>query len=266
MVKVQEIYDYLDSWAPFGIQMDFDNAGLLVGDREAEVSRVLVALDATLDVAKEAGRKKCQLIVTHHPLIFHPLKSVVPQDPTQAVVAQLVRKGLALISAHTNLDLAPGGVNDVLMERLGIQTKGVLEELGEAEGIGPYGLGRWGELPEAMEPRAFAAHVKRALGTKSVRATLGPGPVKKVAVCGGAGSDMVELAAKLGMDAYVSADAKHHEFLAAKALGVTFLDAGHYATENPAMPVLAAKLAETFGKRGVEVLLSAAQKEPYCAP
>lgn len=266
MVKAKEIYQYLDKIAPFALQMDFDNAGFLVGDREADVSRVMVALDVTEDVVREAGRKKCQLIVSHHPLIFHPLKSVVPQDPTQAVVAQLLRKNIALISAHTNLDVAPGGVNDVLMDVLGVKTLGILEEMGAADGVGPYGLGRWGELPQAMEPKAFAAHVKKALGTKSVRAVAGTRTVKKVAVCGGAGSDMLERAARMGMDAYVSADAKHHEFLAAKALGVTFLDAGHYATENPMMAVLAQKLTAAFGPRGVEVVQSKSQKEPYFAP
>lgn len=266
MVKAKEIYRYLDQIAPFDIQMDFDNAGFLVGDREAEVSRVMVALDVTGDVVREAGRKKCQLIVSHHPLIFHPLKSVVPQDPTQAVVAQLLRRGIAVISAHTNLDLAPGGVNDVLMDVLGVKTQGVLEPMGNREGLGDYGLGRWGELPQAEEPKSFAARVKKALGTKSVRAVPGMGPVRKVAVCGGAGGDMVELAASLGMDAYVTADVKHHEFLAARALGITLLDAGHYATENPAMDALAVRLAKAFVPAGVEVLRSKTHKEPYFAP
>lgn len=266
MVKAKDIYAYLDKTAPFDTQMDFDNAGFLVGDREVEVSRVMVALDVTGDVALEAGRKKCQLIVSHHPLIFHPLKSVVPQDPIQAVVAQLLRRGMAVISAHTNLDVVPGGVNDVLMDVLGVKTLGILEPMGSREGLGDYGLGRWGELPQPEEPKAFAARVKKALGTRSVRAVAGTGPVKRVAVCGGAGGDMVELAASMGMDAYVTADVKHHEFLAAQALGITLLDAGHFATEDPAMDVLAQRLAEAFAPDGVEVLRPRTHKEPYLAP
>lgn len=266
MVKAKDIYQYLDQIAPFELQMDFDNAGFLVGDREAEVGRVMVALDVTLDVVGEARRKKCQLVVTHHPLIFHPLKAVTPDDPTQAVVAELVRRNIGLICAHTNLDLAPGGVNDVLMDVLGVKTQGILEPMGSREGLGDYGLGRWGELPQAMEPKAFAAHVKRALGTRAVRAVPGSRPVKRVAVCGGAGGDMVELATRLGMDAYVTADVKHHEFLAAQALGITLLDAGHYATENPMVGVLAQKLDTAFGPSGVEVFCSKTHKEPYYAP
>lgn len=260
MVKVKDIYQYIDSVAPFATQMEFDNAGLLVGSEDTDVERVMVALDVTAQVAGEAARKRCQLIVSHHPLIFHPLKAVNPTDPTQAVVAQLIRKNIAVISAHTNLDIAPGGVNDVLMERLGVKTLGVLEEMGD------YGLGRWGELSEPMTVRAFATHVKKALGTRAVRAVAGTRPVKKVAVCGGAGGDMVELAARMGMDAYVTADVKHHEFLAAKALGMTLLDAGHYATENPMMSVLAERLQGAFEAQGVEVFLSKTHKEPYFAP
>ncbi len=257
MTSVQDIYDYIDDFAPFATQLDFDNAGLLVGDKNAPVGRVLLALDATLAVAREAARKGCGLIVTHHPLIFHPLKAVRPEDPTQAVVAQLVRKNIALICAHTNLDAAPGGVNDVLMDRLGAKVTGVLEPMGDG-----CGMGRVGELRQAMEPRDFAAHVKKALGARAVRATLGDRPVKRLAVCGGAGGDLLDLAVSHGADAYVTADVKHHEFLAAQALGVTLVDGGHFATENPVMPALAERLSQAFAKDGVEFLLST-QKEPY---
>lgn len=258
MTKVQDIYAYIDGFAPFATQMDFDNAGLLVGDGQAEVRQVLLALDATMDVVRQAERKRCQLIMTHHPLIFHPLKAVRPEDPTQAIVARLIRKNIALICAHTNLDAAPGGVNDVLMDRLGAKVTGVLEPMGEG-----YGMGRVGELKAPMEPRVFAAMVKKALGAKAVRATLGKAPVKRLAVCGGAGSDMLDLAVSLGADAFVTADVKHHEFLAAQALGVTLIDSGHFSTENPVIPVLAERLSRAFGKDGVECFL-AVQKEPYC--
>ena len=261
MTTVWDIYNWIDAKAPFSTQMDFDNAGLLVGDVNAQVNRILVALDATLPVAKEAARRKCQLVVTHHPLIFHSLKAVTVADPTQAVVTELIRKNIALICAHTNLDIAPGGVNDVLMDRLGVKVTGILEPMGEN-----YGLGRLGELDPPMEPRAFAAMVKKALGTKGLRATLGNRPVHKIAVCSGAGGDMVGLAARVGADAYVSSDVKHHEFLEAQALGITLLDAGHYATENPMMPVLAEELEHAFGDAGVEVFLSKTHKEPYIAP
>lgn len=256
MVRVGDIYAYIDAFAPFATQMDFDNAGLLVGDRDAEVRRILLALDATVEVVNEARRKGCQLLLTHHPLIFHPLRAVCPGDPTQETVAALVRKNIALICAHTNLDLAQGGVNDALMDRLGAQVTGGLE------GVGELWMGRMGKLPEAMEPKAFAQRVKKALRTSSVRAVLGNRPVETIAVCGGAGGDLVSLAASLGADAYISAEAKHHEFLAAKALGLTFLDGGHFATEHPVLLPLRQRLQDAFAQKGVEVLIST-QKEPY---
>ena len=142
-MNVQDIYGYIDHIAPFSTQLDYDNAGLLMGSGVAEVERVLVTLDVTFEVAKEAARKKCQLIVSHHPLIFHGLKSVTPGDPTGAVVLELARRNIALISAHTNWDQAAGGVSDVLLERLGIASAGFWSLL-EKPRKGPLtAWGRW---------------------------------------------------------------------------------------------------------------------------
>ncbi len=265
MVKCEEIYHFIDEMAPFRIQMDFDNAGLLLGSKEDPISRVLVALDVTLDVAKEAARKKCRLIVSHHPLIFHPLRSVSPEDPTGAVVLTLIRHHIAVISAHTNLDQVPGGVSGVLMERLGVPVSGILEPAGEIP-AGPYGLGCYGELAEEMTPKAFVSMTKKALKARGLRAVLGDRPVRRVAVCGGAGGDMITQAAACGADAYVTADVKYHEFLEAHQRGITLIDGGHFATENPMMPVLCDRLKDRFEAEGVEVLLSKTHKEVYFAP
>lgn len=265
MVKCEEIYRYIDEMAPFCIQMNFDNAGLLLGSREDPVSRILVALDVTMDVVKEAARKKCQLIVSHHPLIFHPLRSVSSEDPTGAVVLTLIKHHIAVISAHTNLDQVPGGVSGVLMERLGVQTRGILEQAGELP-AGPYGLGCWGELTEEMPPKEFVSMTKKALKARGLRAVLGDRPVRRVAVCGGAGGDMITKAAACGADAYVTADVKYHEFLEAYHRGITLIDGGHFATENPMMEVLWERLKGRFQDEGVEVLLSKSHKEVYFAP
>ncbi len=266
MVKCEEIYQFLDEMAPFRIQMDFDNAGLLVGSPDDPVSRVLVALDVTVDVAKEAARKKCQLILSHHPLIFHPLRSIAPEDPTGAAVLTLIRHHIAVISAHTNLDQVPGGVSEVLLERLGVPTKGVLEVAGELPDGRPYGLGCWGELAGEIAPKEFVSMTKKALKARGVRVVLGDRPVRRVAVCGGAGGDMMGKAAAIGADAYVTADVKYHEFLEAHERGITLIDGGHFATENPMMPVLCDRLKDRFEGEGVEVLLSKSHREVYFAP
>lgn len=264
-MKVAEIYAHIDKIAPFSTQLSYDNAGLLMGSPEMEVERVLVTLDVTMTAVKEAARQKCQLIVSHHPLIFHGLKVVTPDDPTGAVVLELARRGIAVISAHTNLDQAVGGVNEVLAQRLGIRQTGFLEPAGVTANGKPYGMGAVGELAEAMAPKAFAKWVKTALNAKGMRVTLGDRPVQKVAVCGGAGGDLLSEAAAWGADAYVTADVKYHEFLEAHQRGITLVDGGHFATEDPAMDALCEELGRVFANKGVTVLRSKKHKEVYFA-
>ena len=118
MATVREIYQYLDGLAPFALQMDFDNAGFLVGRGDRQVDKVLVALDITLEVAKEAAEAGCQLIVSHHPVIFHPVRTITDGDPTGRILLELAERGVAAVCAHTNLDAAQGGVNDCLAQAL----------------------------------------------------------------------------------------------------------------------------------------------------
>lgn len=262
-MKVQEIYQYIDKIAPFSTQLDYDNAGLLMGSMEMDVERVLVTLDVTPEAVKEAARRKCQLIVSHHPLIFHGLKSVTPDDPTGAVVLELARRGITVISAHTNLDQASGGVSDVLLGRLGITSEGFLEPAGQTAGGKPYGMGAVGVLECAVPPKEFAKSVKTALNARGLRVVLGNRPVKKVAVCGGAGGDLLQKAANWGADAYVTADVKYHEFLEAYQRGITLVDGGHFATEDPAMDTLWEKLNEAFSGCGIEFFRTQKHKEVY---
>lgn len=263
-MKVKEIYQYIDDIAPFSTQLDYDNAGLLMGSMDQEADRVLVSLDVTAEVAREAARRKCQLIVSHHPLIFHGLKSVITDDPIGAVVLELGRRNIALVSAHTNWDQAPGGVSEVLLDRLGITPEGFLESAGTTADGKPYGMGAVGVLKEAMEAKAFAKMVKTALNARGLRVTLDDRPVRRVAVCGGAGGDLLGKAAAWGADAYVTADVKYHEFLEARQLGVTLIDGGHFATEDPAMDTLCEKLKSAFDGQA-EFFRSTRHKEVYFA-
>ena len=201
--------------------------------------------------------------MSHHPLIFHGLKSITDTDPTGAVVRKMIERGIALISAHTNFDQATNGVSDVLLARLGAVKQGFLEPAGETADSVPYGMGTCGVMQTAMSPRSFVEHVRDSLDAKGVRAALGDRPIKKVAVCGGAGGDLLALAAKWGADAYVTADVKYHEFLEAKQRGITLVDGGHFATENPSMDTLRDCLEAEFEGQGVEVLRSTAHKEVY---
>lgn len=265
-MKVKHIYQHINQIAPFPTQLSYDNAGLLMGSMEMDVDRVLVTLDVTLAVAREAAQENCQLIVSHHPLIFHGLKSVIPDDPTGAVVLELAQRNIALISAHTNWDQSSDGVSDVLLERLGISPGGFLEPAGETADGKLYGMGAVGTLAEAMSPEDFGRHIKTALNAQGARVVLGNRPVKKVAVCGGAGGELLSRAAAWGADAYVTADVKYHEFLEAHQRGITLVDGGHFATEDPAMDTLCQRLKDAFEKDGVAFLRTQKHQEVYFAP
>ena len=259
MTTVSQVYDFLDQMAPFSTQMSFDNAGFLVGCGDQAVSKILVTLDITLPVIEEAEKTGAQLIVSHHPVIFHPARSVTDQDILGQKLYALVRADLSAICAHTNLDLAQGGVNDALADVLGLDNCVILRKEHETDS---FGLGRIGTLTAPVEPAAFARLVRERLDSRSLRATLGNRPVSRVAVGGGSCGDLLYDAAHLGCDALVTGDVKYDQFLDAAALGVTLIDAGHFPTENVVCPVLQARLSAQFS--GVEVVLSKVHRE-VCA-
>lgn len=261
MVRVRDVYRYLDSRVPFDIQMSFDNSGFLVGREEREVRRILVALDITEEVISEAVEQGCQLIVSHHPLIFHPAKSITDRDPVGRCVLALVENKVAAICAHTNLDAVSGGVNDALAQRLELMDVGLLHEEGVTPDGKPYGVGRVGTVSGFSDVRAFAAFVKQRLGVEGLRFADAGRPVRRVAVGGGSCGDLLAEVAAMGCDTFVTADVKHNVFLDAKAMGVNLIDGGHFSTENVVCPVLEQWLREAFPT--VEVLLSARHKEVF---
>lgn len=262
MAVVKDIYRALDQWAPFDTQMDFDNSGFLVGRGERTVTKVLVALDITKAVIEEAEKLGAQLIVSHHPVIFRPLKSVTDGDFTGENVLLLLEKGIAAICAHTNLDAAQGGVNCCLAQRLELTGIDQLHPDG-VDGQGRvYGIGRVGMVHEpGLSAGDYAAFVKEKLGTASVRFVDCGKPVNKVAVGGGSCADMMVDALAKGCDTFVTADVKYNFYLEAKQLGINLMDAGHYATENVVCAPMVRYLSEKFP--GVEVLLSEVHREAY---
>lgn len=262
MATVREIYQYLDGLAPFSLQMDFDNAGFLVGRGDRTVDKILVSLDITEEVVSEAVELGCQLIVSHHPVIFFPSKSVTDTTPDGRILLSLVEYNIAAICAHTNLDAVSGGVNDALAQRLGLTNIEQLKQDGVDSSGRPYGIGRVGNTAGVpMYAPAFAAFVKETLGANGVRFVDARRPVRRVAVGGGACSDMMKDAIALGCDTFVTADVKYNGFLDAKALGLNLIDAGHYPTEQVVVPVLAKWLADGLPK--VEVYTTQRHKEVF---
>lgn len=245
MPKVHEIRAALFGAAPEYMKMDWDNVGLMCGHGEQPVTRVLVALDASMAALNEAKECGCELVVSHHPMIFGGTKTVTDETPTGRALLFAIENGIAVISMHTNLDCAPGGVNDVLARTLGLSEPCVMAPAGtDAQGR-EYGLLRVGTVPITTLPR-FAAHVKAALSCEGLRYADGGRPVRKVAVGGGSCGSEIAAALRYGCDTLVTADLKYHEFADAAGLGINLIDAGHFQTENPVCAELTRILRQNF--------------------
>ena len=240
MTTVADILNFIEGIAPPYMKMDWDNCGLLCGRKDKEVRKILVALDPFRNVIQEAIDLGADLIVTHHPLIFrNPLMAVNEDTETGRLVLELMEHGIAAINAHTNLDLAPGGINDVLAQTLGLQNIEIINP------IENYGLLRCGTVTE-QPLTAFLTAVKENLHCDGLRYVDTGKPVRKVAVGGGSCADEMEEALDAGCDTFVTADVKYNQFRTAYELGLNLIDAGHFHTENPTMPILAEKLAAQF--------------------
>ena len=237
-MKVIDVYRRLDQIAPFDTQEAFDNSGLLTGHPDWEVTGALLTLDCTPAAVREAVEHGANLIISHHPLMFSPRKTLREDDPEAALLSALIRSRIALIACHTCLDKAPGGINDVLADRAGLE---------QVEG---EGFLRVGNLPETMTAEAYGALLSERLHT--VTRIMGDPrqQVTRVGLCSGAGSDEWEEAKALGADAFISGEIKHHHALAAAQQGVVCFECGHHATEEPGILALSAALQ--MGPNGVQ--------------
>ena len=249
MVYAKEIYDYINSFAPFDTAMSFDNVGLLIGDENTASNIVLLALDVTTQVIEEAVQKGAKIIISHHPIIFNPLKSI----PTDSVQYLAVKNELTIISAHTNLDIAPGGVNDTLAQKIGIQ---FTEHTNENCML-------TGELAEKTDSKSFALKIKSALSCHGLRYTERNGNIKRVTVACGAGGDSIFAAAKTGTQAFVTGEIKHHEILFANQNNISVFDLGHFRSEDMIITKLALILSEKFPDTKFEKADSDTDKVKY---
>lgn len=234
-VKVSDVFEFIHSIAPFDTQAVWDNSGLLIGGRENEVNKVAVCLDVTDDTVTQAIDFGADLIVSHHPVIWDPLKSIDFNTP----IGKAVRNGISIISAHTNWDLAQGGVNDVLASLLGLADVRVISEEGEDAIL------RVGDLKTSVPAEEFAEVIADSLGTV-VRVANPAKMIKTVAVCGGSGASFLSSLRDKEVDALVTGDAKHNDYLDAVAMDIALFAAGHYETETVSMPVLLELLKKEF--------------------
>ncbi len=248
-VKCRDVMWMMEDFAPKKLAESWENRGLNVGNQNAEVSRILVALDATEKVIDEAIEKKADMIVTHHPLIFHGIKRINYNNPDGRKIIKLIKNDINMFAAHTNLDTANGGTNDVLAKILGLKDIKVLAPH-TPEGLG---IGRIGMLESDTTFGLFAVKVKEELGLDAVR-TIGnlSKKVKKVALCTGAGFEFLNDALKAKCDVFVTADVKYHEAMRAIDANIAVIDATHYATENIVVPIVAEYIRERLENREID--------------
>lgn len=232
---VQSVYNCLNSLAPFSSQESWDNSGLMTGDMNADVTAILCALDFTPDTVAEAVGKGCNLIVNHHPALFHAAKSFTAGTDG---LYEAARSGISVIASHTCLDAADGGVNDALCRAAKLTD--IIKLYPESDGIP---IMRGGKVPP-QSAEDFARHIASCLGG-AVRFT-GVRSAENIAVCSGSGCDFLSFAAQSGYDTLLTGDASHHNFIDARNLGINLIAAGHFETERPVIDILAQTLCANF--------------------
>lgn len=252
-VTVGQILDILNQMAPPELKEDYDNVGLLAGRPDRPVERIMVGLDLTEGLVREAAEWGAQLIVTHHPIFFRGRKNIREDDAEGAAVCALIRENMSLIAAHTNFDNAPCGVNDALAQALGLEDVCVME----------HGM-RMGVLPEAMTPERFCDWTEEKLACRARMYVLSPETlIERVAVCGGAGGDFWLQAARAGAQAFVTGEIRHHDALAGTATGLCMVEAGHYETEHIAIKLLADGLQERINTLQYNVTVTTSAYAPF---
>jgi len=250
-MTVKWIIDEMEAWAPTSWAEDFDNVGLLLGDISQVVKKILVALDATEDVVQEAISGNYDIIITHHPLTYSPIKRITACDPIGRKLLILAKSNISLYAAHTNLDKAPGGVNDCLAEKLGIVNTAPMANDATNNDIG---IGRTGELPDETTLGELASHVKKALGLQNIRYSGNLSTkIKKVAICGGSGMSFWQSARDAKCDVYITGDVKYGDALCVLDAGLCILDITHFSGEDVIIEAIVERLRKRAAQSGLEV-------------
>ena len=245
MVTTKELCDYLDTLAPSALAEDYDNVGLLIGDCEAEISKILISLDTDASVVGEAKRLGADLILSHHPLLFHPVKQIVKQDAIGNTVIQLIQNGIQLYAMHTNFDSVKNGLCDYFLK-----TACGAEPCQSIEGEFPDGIGRIAELPKTILLSDLLVVLKDRLHMEHVRFVGNESQtITKLAVCNGGGADLIYDAYRLGADVYISGDFKYHHARCAHENGRALIEVPHYEAEILFCDYLAEILQAHFGDK-----------------
>lgn len=233
-MKVREITAVIEAFAPLSLQESYDNAGLIVGRADDEVNKALLAVDVTEDVIAEAIEEGCDMIITHHPIVFHPMKRFNSASQTERCVEEAIRRGIVLYAAHTNLDSTPQGMSWRVAQILGLKNVEVLQP-SVAEGAG---FGVVGELEEEVESQVFMREVMERFDVKALRhSDIVKPTVKRVAICTGSGGSLIDVAHSSNADIYLTADLKYNDFMRHEN-SIILVDMGHFESEYCAIQLL----------------------------
>ena len=241
-MKVRDITSVIEQFAPLGLQESYDNSGLIVGRYDDEVNRVLLAVDVNEEVLQEAIDEGCDMIITHHPIIFHPLKRLNSANYVERCVEEAIRRGIVLYAAHTNLDSTPDGMSWRVAQMLGLERIEVLQTTND-DGAG---FGVVGELPQCEDAAVFMRRVMQIFNVKALRhSDIVKSQIRKVAICTGAGGSLIDYALKAGADIYLTADLKYNDFMRHEN-SIILTDMGHFESEYCAIQILFDILSKKF--------------------
>jgi dinuclear metal center YbgI/SA1388 family protein len=233
-MKVRDITAVIEAFAPLSLQESYDNSGLIVGRPDDQVHKALLAVDVTEEVIAEAVAEGCDMIITHHPIVFHPLKRFNSASVTERCVEEAIRRGIVLYAAHTNLDSTPQGMSWRVAGMLGVESLEVLQLTNDSGA----GFGVVGNLPDTEPSEMFMRRVMEQFGIQSLRhSDVVKSEVRRVAVCTGAGASLIDVARESGADIYLTADLKYNDFMRHEN-SIILADMGHFESEYCAIQIL----------------------------
>lgn len=258
MIKVNNIIKEMELLAPTYLKEDFDNVGLMVGDKNKEVKKVLLALDCTLKVIEEAKKENVDLIITHHPLIFKRPSSITTDTLQGKKIIELIKNDISLYSSHTNLDSVENGLNDTIVSILGFDNSKILEKNKRDD---KAGLGRIVSLNESIQLEDLISKIKKSLNINNLRVVKGKDKVNKIAIINGSGQDFIGKAVALGADCIITGDTTYHFASDYKEMEISILDVGHFASEQITFFNVMENLKEKF--KDVEFITSTVEEDPF---
>lgn len=258
MLVVNDIIKEMEALAPPFLKEDFDNVGLMVGDRQKNVKKILLALDCTLKVIEEAKVENVDLIITHHPLIFRKPSNITTDTLQGKKIIELIKNDISLYSSHTNLDSVNNGLNHTIVSILGFDNSKILEKNKSDDSAG---LGRLVSLNEGILLEELVSRIKKALNINNLRVVKGNNKVTKIAIINGSGQDFISKAVALGADCVITGDTTYHFASDYKEMGISILDVGHFASEQIIFFNVMRRLKEKFGN--VEFITSKVEEDPF---